>query len=70
MKPVEAIKTNPFILAPMAGITDHAFRTFMKKLDTSVVVTELVSANGAQFEWGGRASDALVKRRCTPIETP
>lgn len=50
MNPVEAIKTNPFVLAPMAGITDHAFRTFMKKLDASVVVTELVSANGIEYK--------------------
>ncbi|KYG69089.1 transcriptional regulator [Bdellovibrio bacteriovorus] len=50
MNPVQALKTNPFVLAPMAGITDHAFRTFMKKLDTSVVVTELVSANGIEYK--------------------
>ena len=50
MNPAEALKTNPFVLAPMAGITDHAFRTFMKKLDTSVVVTELVSANGIEYK--------------------
>lgn len=50
MNPVEALKSNPFVLAPMAGITDHAFRTFMKKLDTSVVVTELVSANGIEYK--------------------
>lgn len=30
----------------MAGITDHAFRSFMKKNGASVVVTELVSASG------------------------
>lgn len=50
MNPVEAIKSNPFVLAPMAGITDHAFRTFIKKLDASVVVTELVSANGIEHK--------------------
>ncbi|WP_295901647.1 tRNA dihydrouridine synthase DusB [uncultured Bdellovibrio sp.] len=50
MNPVQALKTNPFVLAPMAGITDHAFRTFMKKLDTSVVVTELVSASGIEYK--------------------
>lgn len=50
MNPVEALKSNPFVLAPMAGITDHAFRSFMKKLDTSVVVTELVSANGIEYK--------------------
>ncbi len=48
--PVEALKKNPFVLAPMAGITDHAFRTFMKKLDASVVVTELVSASGIEHK--------------------
>lgn len=50
MNPVEALKTNPFVLAPMAGITDHAFRTFMRKLDASVVVTELVSATGIEYK--------------------
>ncbi len=50
MSPIEALKQNPFILAPMAGITDHAFRTFMRKLDTSFVVTELVSASGIEYK--------------------
>lgn len=50
MNPLEALKQNPFVLAPMAGITDHAFRTFMKKLDASVVVTELVSASGIEYK--------------------
>ncbi len=49
MHPLEALKINPFILAPMAGITDHAFRHLMRKLGSSVVVTELVSANGIEY---------------------
>lgn len=48
--PLEALKSNPFVLAPMAGITDHAFRTFMRKLGAGVVVTELVSANGIEYK--------------------
>lgn len=48
--PLQALKENPFILAPMAGITDHAFRTFMRRLDSSVVVTELVSATGLEHK--------------------
>lgn len=48
--PLEALKKNPFVLAPMAGITDRAFRTFMRKLDASVVVTELVSATGIEYK--------------------
>lgn len=36
----------PFVLAPMAGITDCAFRTFMSERGTPLVVSELISANG------------------------
>lgn len=50
ISPLTALKNNPFVMAPMAGITDHAFRTFMKKLDSSVVVTELVSATGIEYK--------------------
>jgi tRNA-dihydrouridine synthase B len=46
---LEALKNNPFVLAPMAGITDHAFRSYMKSLDAGVVVTELVSAVGLDY---------------------
>jgi len=48
--PLTALKNNPFVLSPMAGITDHAFRSFMKKLDASVVVTELISAAGIEYK--------------------
>lgn len=47
--PLENLRKNPFVLAPMAGITDHAFRTFMKELDASVVITELISATGIEY---------------------
>ena len=47
---IERIHKNPFLLAPMAGITDVAFRRFMTELGTSVVTTELVSANGLQYK--------------------
>ena len=49
MHPLEALQQNPFVLAPMAGITDHAFRTFMKSMDAGIVVTELISAHGIEF---------------------
>ncbi len=38
------------MLSPMAGITDHAFRTFMRRLGAGVVVTELVSAAGIEHK--------------------
>lgn len=47
---LENLRKNPFVLAPMAGITDHAFRSFMKELGSSVVVTELVSATGIEYQ--------------------
>ena len=50
MNPVDALKQNPFVLAPMAAITDHPFRSFIKKLGASVVVSELVSSNGIEFK--------------------
>jgi tRNA-dihydrouridine synthase B len=49
VNPLLALRKNPFVLAPMAGITDHAFRSFMRSLDASLVVTELVSATGLEY---------------------
>lgn len=37
---------NPFILAPMAGITDMPFRRLMKRLGAGCVISEFVSAHG------------------------
>jgi nifR3 family TIM-barrel protein len=36
---------NPFVLAPMAGITDMPFRRLMKRLGAGVLVSEFVSAH-------------------------
>lgn len=47
---IEFLKTNPLILAPMAGITDCAFRSFMRDMGAGIVVTELVSATGTQYQ--------------------
>lgn len=43
------LKKNPFVLAPMAGITDRAFRSFMREMGAGIVVTELVSATGLKY---------------------
>ncbi len=48
--PLAALKHNPFVLAPMAGITDHAFRTFIKARKAGLVVTELISASGIEYK--------------------
>lgn len=44
----DELKKNPFVLAPMAGITDCAFRTVMRELGCGAVITELVSAHGIE----------------------
>lgn len=43
------LQSNPFVLAPMAGITDRPFRSFMRELGCGVVVSELVSATGLKY---------------------
>jgi tRNA-dihydrouridine synthase B len=40
---------HPFILAPMAGITNSPFRRLMRRLGSSMVISELVSANGIGY---------------------
>lgn len=48
--PLDELQRNPFILAPMAGITDHPFRTFMRAKGAGIVVSELVSATGLEYK--------------------
>ena len=46
---LNSLKANPFVLAPMAGITDCAFRSFMREMGASIVITELVSSSGLKY---------------------
>ncbi len=57
-KLLEQLKTNPFFLAPMAGITDSPFRSFMKEMGCGFVTTELVSAKS--LEMGNEKSYNLM----------
>ena len=38
------LKKRPLVLAPMAGVTDYPFRSFMKEMNAGIMTTELVSA--------------------------
>src|SRR3954451_24303200 len=49
---------HPFILAPMAGITNSPFRRLMRRMKSALVVSELVSANGIEYS-GGKTLDLL-----------
>ena len=47
---------HPFILAPMAGITNSPFRRLMREYGSAVMISELVSANGIEY-----ASDKTIE---------
>ena len=50
---------HPFVLAPMAGITNSPFRRLMRRMKSAMVVSELVSATG--LEYGGEKTLDLLK---------
>ncbi len=41
---LEYLKKYPLLLAPMAGVTDYPFRSFMREMNGGIFTTELVSA--------------------------
>lgn len=41
---------NPYVLAPMAGITNAPFRLLMREMGAGVVISELISATGMEYE--------------------
>lgn len=41
---------NPLVLAPMAGVTDFAYRTICAELGAAVTVTEMVSSRALVFQ--------------------
>ena len=49
---------HPFILAPMAGITNSPFRRLMRRRQSAIVISELVSANGIEY-MGQKTLDLL-----------
>lgn len=49
---------HPFILAPMAGITNSPFRRLMRRMGSPIVISELVSANGIEYA-GDRTLEML-----------
>jgi tRNA-dihydrouridine synthase B len=59
MNLIQELRNNPFVLAPMAGITDNAFRSFMKEMGCGIVISELISANGLNY--GSQKTVDLMK---------
>ena len=50
---------NPLVLAPMAGVTDLAFRRTCRELGAGLTVTEMVSAKALCYQ--DRKSRGLLK---------
>ena len=63
---VSELKKNPFVLAPMAAITDSPFRSFMREMGCGVVITELVSSYGIDY----RSDRTLELMRFTEQQRP
>jgi nifR3 family TIM-barrel protein len=50
VKLLTELQNKPFVLAPMAAITDCAFRSYMRELGAGILTTELVSATGLKYQ--------------------
>ncbi len=48
-KLLNELNKNPFVLAPMAAITDLPYRSFIKEMGAGIVVSELISATGLKY---------------------
>ena len=48
---------NPFVLAPMAGVTDLAFRRLCKEQGAGLICMEMVSAKAISFHNRGADGD-------------
>ncbi len=53
------VPENPFFLAPLAGVTDSAFRRICKEQGASLVYSEMVSGKGLYFN--GANTERLLK---------
>lgn len=50
---------NPFLLAPLAGVTDASFRRICKQMGAAMVYTEMVSGKGLYYK--DKNTDSLLK---------
>jgi len=57
---------NPFVLAPLAGYTDLAFRLLCKKYGAALTCSEMISCHGLTY----RQPPTLQMLTTTPTETP
>ena len=53
---------HPLLLAPMAGVTDEAFRALCREQGASLAYTEMVSAKGLSFARRATCCTWLLER--------
>lgn len=58
---------NKIILAPMAGITDHAFRAMCREQGADICVSEMISAKAVHYKDEKTATLARIYEDDTPI---
>lgn len=56
---------NPLILAPMAGVTDWAFRTICAELGVDVTITEMVSSRALVYR--DKKSESLLRKNAGSV---
>ena len=56
---IQSLRAFPYVLAPMASITNAPFRLVMKELGAGIVISELISATG--LEYGGQKTIDLCR---------
>ena len=62
MKLGNLILDNPVMLAPMAGVTDSAFRKLCRKYGADVTVSEMVSSKGIFYGDKKKTSEEIKRK--------
>lgn len=64
---IQEFKDNPFVLAPLAGVTDSAFRTICRRQGASLSYTEMVSAKGLYYKSPGSEELLAIRQEEGPV---
>lgn len=64
----ELLASNPFWLAPMAGVNDAAFRELCKEQGAGITFSEMISAKGLHYD--AHNNNARMLLRVSPREVP
>jgi len=61
MRYLEALKENPILQAPMAGVADAPYRAINKRFGSGISYSEMVSAKGLHYDKKQNKSHLLLK---------